>query len=146
MTASRPGVLYSSELLALAVELAEFPYDSSAPLHGEARSRTCGSTVMLSCTAGGEDGLTRLGIRLTACAVGQAAGAIFASEAQGRTVAEIEAAEATIAQWLSGAGAQPTWPRIEALAPALSYPARHDAILLPWRAARDALSKAPDAR
>ena len=35
----------------------------------------------------------------------------------------------------------PDWPDLEMLAPALPYPGRHGAILLPWRAAADALSK-----
>ncbi len=145
MTAAARGVLYSRELLALAVELADFPFDPDAPLHGEARSRTCGSTVALSCSRDAEDGLTTLGMRLTACAVGQAAGAIFAQASPGKTLAELEAASNVIGHWLAG-GSQPEWPRIEALAPALPYPARHEAILLPWRAACDALSKDEAAR
>ncbi|QYU66279.1 hypothetical protein J4558_14920 [Leptolyngbya sp. 15MV] len=50
-------------------------------------------------------------------------------------------AEAGIALWLSGAGPRPDWPGLELLEPARAYPARHAAILLPWKAALAALNK-----
>ena len=39
--------LYTPELLALAVELAEWPLLETAHAHGEARSATCGSTLAM---------------------------------------------------------------------------------------------------
>jgi hypothetical protein len=39
----------------------------------------------------------------------------------------------------------PDWPGVEAIAAARDYPARHGAIMLPWTAARDALSSATPA-
>jgi len=44
-----------------------------------------------------------------------------------------------MAAWLGGAGQMPDWPGLAAIAAARDYPARHGAILLPWRAALDAL-------
>ena len=37
--------LYTPELLGLAVALADYPADPALPLHGEARSKSCGSTL-----------------------------------------------------------------------------------------------------
>ena len=137
MTAPARAALYSRDLLGLAVELAGYPHDPGASVHGEARSRSCGSTIALSASEGMQD----IGLKVAACAVGQASAAIFAAAAQGKSLAEIDAAAAAIAQWLAGEGTAPDWPRIEMLAPALPYHGRHEAILLPWRAASAALSK-----
>jgi NifU-like protein involved in Fe-S cluster formation len=82
-------------------------------------------------------------MRVHACAVGQAAAAIFAGAAVGRNQPEIEQALAQMAAWVAGEGAIPDWPGIEAIAAASAYPARHGAMLLPWQAAQAALCSAP---
>lgn len=136
------SVLYTPHLLALAVSLASVPFDPAMPLLGEARSRTCGSTLKLSCRVD-EYGLMRSpGVQVAACAVGQAAAAIFMRGAIGLTRAEIASARASIAGWLENGGAAPDWPGLDALAAARAYPARHGAILLAWDAALGALSMA----
>jgi NifU-like protein involved in Fe-S cluster formation len=137
--------LYTPELLALAVSLADYPPDPALALHGEARSKSCGSTLAMDIAVDGEGRIERLGMRVRACAVGQASAAIFAREATGHRLADIEAAHALLTQWLAGSGDLPAWPGIEAIAPARAYPARHGAIMLPWTAARDALSSAAPA-
>lgn len=134
----RPGgALYSPQLLALAIELAQYPFNADAAYRGEAHSRSCGSSIELSCTANLED----LGMRVTACAVGQAAAAIFARRATGLDSEAIGVALVQIEQWLAGAPDIPAWPDFDELAAARAYPGRHGAILLPWKAALDALSK-----
>ena len=87
--------------------------------------------------------IERIGLRVRACAVGQAAAAIFARAAPGRDAAEIEAAHGVLAAWLAEGGNPPDWPGLAALAEARGFPARHGAIMLPWTAARDALSSPP---
>jgi NifU-like protein involved in Fe-S cluster formation len=137
MAASRRGALYSPELLALAVELAAYPLDTAMPHQGSARSRTCGSTVTVSLRGAGR--IDTFGLRVTACAVGQAAAAVFARSARGKTHDEIELALTQITDWLAGQRKTPDWPDIAFLGSALDHPGRHGAILLPWRAALDAL-------
>ena len=132
--------LYTPELLGLAVSLADYPADPTLPFHGSARSRSCGSTLDADLALDGESRIEALGLRVRACAVGQAAAAIFAKAAQGRTAGEIEAAGDAIAVWLAEGGQAPDWPGIAALAEARGFPGRHGAIMLPWTAARDALS------
>ena len=132
--------LYTPDLLALAVSLAEVPLDPELPLRGDARSATCGGSVMLGCAVDSDRRVARVGLRASACAVGQAAAALFALSATGRDLAEIERSRIAIGHWLSG-GPLPDWPGLDALAPALGYPARHGAITLAWDAARAALSK-----
>ena len=131
--------LYTPEVLALATSLAAHPFDPAMPFTGSARSASCGSTLAISLALDGAGRVTGLGLRPQACAVGQASAAIFAGAVPGRTRSEIAAAEAQMAAWLGGAGQMPDWPGLAAIAAARDYPARHGAILLPWRAALDAL-------
>jgi NifU-like protein involved in Fe-S cluster formation len=134
--------LYTPELLALAVALADYPADPSLPLHGQARSKSCGSTLALDIGVDADGRIETLGLQVRACAVGQAAAAIFARAAPGRTSEDMQAALAALTEWLAGAGDLPGWPGLAAIAPARAFPARHGAIMLPWTAARDALSTA----
>ena len=144
MSGPRAAVLYSPALLQLAVDLARYPFNISAIAIGSARSRTCGSTVELSSRSG--DAIDEPGLKVAACAVGQAAAAIFAAHAQGRTLGDCERALDDIVGWLGGSGGLPNWPGIAALEAARDYPGRHEAIQLPWRAAIDALCKATGGR
>ena len=139
MSAPDAGPLYTPELLALAVTLAESPLDDDLPLRGDAVSRTCGSTLTIGLQCDDAGRIERVGMKVSACAVGQAAAAIFAHGAQGASAQDLAAAEAAIASWLAG-GDRPAWPGIEKLSAARAHPGRHGAILLPWRAARAALS------
>ena len=134
--------LYTPELLALAVALADYPADPSLPLHGQARSKSCGSTLAADIGLDAAGRIETLGLRVRACAVGQAAAAIFARAAPGRGGDEIGAIHAALLEWLAGTGPLPDWPGLAAIAPAREFPARHGAIMLPWTAARDALSTA----
>jgi NifU-like protein involved in Fe-S cluster formation len=131
--------LYTPELLALAVDLAKWPPLESGR-HGEARSPTCGSTLELELDLDSAGRIERLGMRVRACAVGQAAAAIFARNAAGCGQSELAAALAQLEAWLSHDGEVPDWPGIAPLVPARAYPARHGAMLLPWKAALAALS------
>jgi NifU-like protein involved in Fe-S cluster formation len=138
--------LYTPELLALAVELADFPPLDAAQSHGEARSPTCGSTLALDLALDGEGRIARVGLRVRACAVGQAAAAIFARHAQGRDLEDLRDALARLEAWLDDEGRPPPeWPELALVAAARGYPARHGAMLLPWKAATAALSSAAPA-
>lgn len=131
--------LYTPEVLALATSLAAHPFDPAMPFAGQARSPSCGSTLAISFQLDDAGQITELGIRPQACAIGQASAAIFAAAAPGHTRAEISRFETAIAAWLAGTASMPDWPGLSAIAAARDYPARHGAMLLPWRAALDAL-------
>lgn len=137
------STLYTPDILALAVSLAGRPYDPAASCIGEARSQTCGSAVAFSCALDEGGAIAAPGLKVTACAIGQAAAALFIAGAQGRDRAGIECARDAILRWLSDGGALPDWPGIEALGPARAYPGRHGAIPLAWNAALAALPKEP---
>ncbi|MFV0645647.1 MAG: iron-sulfur cluster assembly scaffold protein [Sphingomonadaceae bacterium] len=145
MTGTAPGLdkLYTPGLLALAVELARYPFDPLLPLQGEALSRTCGSKVRVGLELDSEGNICTAGMQVASCAVGQASAAIFASRAKGLGNAGLERDYHHLKQWLGGNAPPPDWAGFPHLVPAREYPARHGAILLPWRAARDALCNLP---
>ena len=139
------GALYTPEVLGLATGLAAFPLADDLPLHGRARSPACGSALELGLELDAAGRIARLGIKAHSCAIGQAAAAIFAAHAVGCTREELTATLTALEGWLAG-GAQPDWPGIAAIAAARDFPGRHGAMLLPWKAALDALCTAAAGR
>ena len=131
--------LYTPELLNLAVRLSDFPWNPDFPLQGDARSPSCGSTLRLGFSCDETGRIVRIGLNVHACAVGQAAAAIFADGVIGTDSALIVQAEKALALWLRGQGEMPVWPGMEVLVPAIDYPGRHGAIMPPWKAAIPAL-------
>jgi len=142
MSEDVPSKLYTTDILALAVDLAAFPYDPTSENRADIRSRSCGSTLAISIQQSEAGAVMKLGLRVQACAVGQASAAIFARDATGRTLEDLEREVAVLKVWLSGEVKAPHWAGIELLRPARTYPGRHEAILMPWRAAILALSNA----
>ena len=134
--------LYSPALLGLATGLADYPFDPALPLTAEARSRSCGSVIALGLALGEDGRIARIGMQVSACAIGQASAALLAQGGVGEYPAQVEKTAAALSQWLAGEGDLPPWPGLEPLAPARAHPGRHGALLLPWKAAVEALSQA----
>lgn len=132
-------VLYTPDVLALAIDLARHPLTDDLPLRSEARSKSCGSTIMLGLAVEAR-AVTRIGLRSQACAIGQASAAIFASAAVGEGIDHIAETRDAVAAWLAGDAPLPQWPGFATVAAARDYPARHGAVMLPWDAAIRALS------
>ncbi|MDE1466731.1 iron-sulfur cluster assembly scaffold protein [Aurantiacibacter sp. D1-12] len=132
--------LYTSDMLAAAVSLAAFPPLPDAGRHAEARSQTCGSTLQMDVDHDAEGRIRSIGMKVNACAVGQASAAIFAKHAGGFGLEELFRVKSALEAWLGGEGELPDWPEIELVAAAKDYPARHGAMLLSWNAAISALS------
>lgn len=143
MSARTGAALYTPDMLALAVELAEYPLSDGLARQGEAVSRVCGSKVRIGVETGGDGKVEQIGARVSACAIGQAAAALFLRAAPGRDAAGIAGPLGALEAWLADTGDLPEWPGIAQLESARRYPARHAAILLPWKAALAALSNPP---
>src|SRR5438270_6325970 len=134
--------LYTTEILRLAASLKE-PHDlERVDGCSELRSPTCGSRISTAVQI--DDGMrvVALSQKVHACAFGQAASALVERGALGRNRAELEEAVAQVSAWLARGEQVPDWPGIAALAPARSRPARHGAILLPFRALLAAIDAA----
>lgn len=132
--------LYTTQLLALAAELANYPLHDGFDHIAEARSSVCGSTMTLGLDRDGEGRITSVGMQVSACAIGQSSAAVVAGGIAGRSARDLHEARKAMKRWLSGEGDLPHWPRIDALAPALAHPGRHGALILAWDAAVAALS------
>ncbi len=137
--------LYTPDLLALAIRLAEFPLDCRFDCLGSARSVSCGSSLEVGALLDKDQKVTAVGIRAKACAVGQAAATIFAVAASGKSADQIARALRQMEEWLAGGATRPDWPGVDQLDMAREHRGRHGAILLPWRAAAAALCNAPTA-
>jgi len=138
-----PAKLYSPAMLGLATELAQFPFDDTLPLRAEARSRSCGSVIMLGLALDEAGRVASIGMQISACAIGQASATLLARSIAGTDAAAITGTTNAIAAWLMGEDALPDWPELALLTPARAHPGRHEALLLPWKAASIALSRAP---
>lgn len=132
--------LYTHEILGLAIGLANFPRLEIAECSATVRSRSCGSTLTIDIVCDANGAVSNIGLGVTACAIGQAAAVVFAEQAAGKSLAQILSGENELARWLGGHAELPNWPGSQVLQHALDYPGRHEAILLPWRAAVEALS------
>jgi len=140
MTATRAATLYTTEILAAATGLAAWPWNDALPLTGEARSRTCGSSLAIAVALDEAGRVCDLGIRPHACAVGQAAAYVFAAGVVGRDRAAIADSRLALGQWLAGEAAMPDWPGLDLIAAARAHPSRHGAIVLAWDATLAALT------
>lgn len=145
MTAASAGKLYTPALLSLATQLAEFPLSDDLTARAEARSRTCGSTIDLGVGLDAHSRISKIGMQVTACAVGQASAAVLALHVTGVESHQAGAMEQAVHNWLSGEGPMPNWPGFDALAPAMPHAGRHGALMLPWKALSQALFKANEA-
>ena len=131
--------LYNRDILALAVATAQYLPLADARHRVNKRAPLCGSAIILDLDTDDAGLVTRVGLHVEACALGQASAALLARHAPGLGLAEIRVARERIAGWFAGAGERPDWPGFDLLAPARDYPARHGAILLPFDAAIAAL-------
>lgn len=137
---SSAAALYNTQVLGLAVRLADFPLSDDLLLRASVRAPLCGSTLEIGLSIDQSGRIARVGLKARACAIGQSAAALFALSAGGKDRAEIAAALAEIERWLADdAEPLPGWAGLDAIAAARAYPARHGAILLSWKAALAAL-------
>ncbi|MEM7778923.1 MAG: iron-sulfur cluster assembly scaffold protein [Pseudomonadota bacterium] len=132
--------LYTPQLLSLSAELANYPLIDTYDRIAETRSRTCGSTLELGVSLDSNGQISRLGMQVTACAVGQSSAALMALASKGKSEADLRETLLAIEEWLGSMGPLPNWPGFDALEPALPHKARHGALLLPWKAMQQALS------
>lgn len=139
------STLYNTEILRLAASVADNRL--TAPLaSAEKRSPVCGSRVTVDVNLDAAGRIAALGLMVRACALGQAASALMAAHAPGRTPQELAAARDALTAWLAGAGDLPDWPGLEILAPALPHRARHASIRLAFEAAAEAAGNAANNR
>jgi len=135
--------LYNREILRLAASIPHQRRLERPQASVEKRSALCGSSIIVDVILDEEGRVSEIGQEVRACALGQASAAVMGTHAVGRTPEELGAARDALTQYLSGSRSDAgTWPGIEALGGARSYPSRHPAILLPFEAVSEAAARA----
>ncbi|HTG37306.1 iron-sulfur cluster assembly scaffold protein [Sphingomonas sp.] len=136
------ATLYNQEILRLA---ASVPFDARLPdPHGSAerRSPICGSRVTVDVNLDDAGRIAEIGMRVRACALGQASSALMAKGAVGKSPEELNAVSDALTAWLAGGETPPDWPELDLFAPALPHSARHPSIRLAFEAAAEAAEAA----
>ena len=135
--------LYNIDVLRMAAGVAEFPPLADHDVREERRSPTCGSRMTVTLALSPDGTIAAIGLDAKACALGQAAAAIFARGAKGRSAGEVAQASEAWRAYLAGESESlPDWPDIGLLAAGRDYPARHPSMRLAFEAASGALSGA----
>ena len=102
-------------------------------------SKVCGSEVEVDLSFR-EGVVADLGLRVEACALGQAAAGLFGKAAKGSTPEELIRVAAEMRAMLREEGPPPSgerWAELVKLEPIRAYPARHASTLLVFEAAAD---------
>ncbi|PKP90082.1 MAG: iron-sulfur cluster assembly scaffold protein [Alphaproteobacteria bacterium HGW-Alphaproteobacteria-16] len=132
--------LYNTQILRLAASI-PFHTRLDAPMASvERRSPVCGSRVAVDVDLDSEGRVAALGMKVNACALGQASASLMGGHAIGRSLAELSEARDALTAWLAGERATPPddWPGLEIFAPALPHSARHPSIRLAFEAVAEA--------
>lgn len=135
--------LYSAQILALAADIPFTDRIDDPQASVKKRSPLCGSTVTVDINV--HDGrVSAFGQDVKACALGQAAASVVGNSIIGRTLDEIEVAQAQLLAMLKANGPIPDAPfdGLEVLIPARDYKNRHASIMLALDASVDAIRDA----
>lgn len=129
------GILYTRDILRLAVSIPHQQRLDNPDGTAELRSRTCGSKVAADVMVTDSGTLKDFGFAVSACALGQASAAILGAQAIGKSAADISSARSSLAAFLEGSTESPgEWPDMDKLVAAKDHKGRHAAILLPYDA------------
>lgn len=123
--------LYSARILALAADVPRLERLQSPSGTAHRRAPLCGSNITVDVTL--ENGLiTDFGQDVKACALGQAAASVVASNILGRSRAEVQQARDQLVAMLQQDGPAPDAPfeELKVLLPAREFKNRHASILL----------------
>jgi len=134
--------LYQAEILALARQGRAITRLEAPTVSARIDNPICGDRITVDLLV--ENGrIAAVGAKVQGCALCQAATAIIAEEAVGETVATLEQAGAAMEGYLAGNVPDDDlpWTRLRNFAPVRAARARHDCVLLPFKATSKALSQ-----
>jgi len=135
--------LYSQRILALAADMPHARRLANPQVSAHRRAPLCGSTVTVDLSL--ENGaISEFGQDVKACALGQAAAAIFAAHVIGLRPDDVQLLRDQVSAMLKDNGPVPPAPfdAFEVLLPARDYKNRHASILLSLDATCTALDQA----
>ena len=138
--------LYNADILRLAASIPHHERLAEPQGTAEKRSPICGSRVTVDVALGDDDRVSRVGLLVRACALGQASSSLLAANIVGRSPQELATARDALTGWLAKGGDAPDWPGIDIFTPARAHPARHASIRLAFAAAAEAAASARELR
>lgn len=137
--------LYSGQILALAADIPLTDRLDAPQASVKERAPLCGSTVTVDVTMD-QGRISGFGQDVKACALGQAAASVVASNIIGRTPAEVCKARDQLSDMLREGGAVPDAPfdGLKVLEAARGYKNRHASIMLSLEALVKAIGMVPE--
>ena len=135
--------LYNKDVLRLAATISRAERLADPDGSARLKSPLCGSDIVVDVRV--ENGkVADFGQRIRACALGQAAASVLARDVIGADLAELVRLRDRMERFITGDGPPPGghWSRLAALAHVRDHPARHGAVMLPFRATVQAVEAA----
>lgn len=141
------NAVYSAKILDFAGNIGRVGRLEAPDGSAKAHSKLCGSTVCVDVATDGEV-VTDFAQDVKACALGQASAGILAANVIGRSLPELEKAQAQLRAMLKDDGPSPDAPfdDLHFLEPVKAYRARHASTVLAFDAVVEAMHKALAAR
>jgi nitrogen fixation NifU-like protein len=102
----------------------------------------CGDRVTLDLKLA-DDRVATLAQKTRGCLLTQAAASVIGRRAAGAGPAEVEQAATELRRLLAGETVAPAWPELAMFAPVSAVKSRHECVLLPFEALREALTGKP---
>lgn len=134
-------VLYQDRILELAKAGRALPRLDNPDATARADNPICGDRVTLDFKL--ENGaIVAVGAKVQGCALCQAAAAVIAENATGKTSGEVAAAGDAVAAYLAGEGDDLPWPDLATFEPVRPMKSRRECVVLPFKAAAKAFSGA----
>ena len=135
--------LYSGQILALAADIPHAELIEAPMAEVRKRAPLCGSNVAVGLDYDGKK-ITRFGMDVKACALGQASASILGAQAIGLSEAQVQTARDQLKALLKTDGPTPESPfeGYEVLRPARGFKNRHASIMLVLEATLAAITEA----
>lgn len=130
--------LYQDEILALARQGRALPRLEHATVSARVDNPVCGDRITVDLTLDG-DSITAVGSKVQGCALCQAAVAVIADEAVGKSAAELPAVAEAVEDYLAGKTEKTPWGVLNVFAPVRAAKSRWECVMLPFRAVLKAL-------
>lgn len=133
--------LYQAEILELAKQGRTIGRLENPTVSARVDNPICGDRITID-LAVADGRISEVGAKVQGCALCQAAAAIIAAEAVGASVDQLARVRDSVTGYLAGTVAEPAlpWTRLANFAPVRTARSRHDCVLLPFKAAANAVA------
>ena len=133
--------LYQEQIIALARQSKQRSGLDNPEFTARVDNPLCGDRVTIDLSLEDER-INDIGVTVRACALCEAASEVLSTHASKLSSSDIQKVETELRDYLSGNTANPPWAQLSVFEPVKEVTSRHECVLLPFVAARNAfLSK-----